>query len=275
MEIFNQLKSDTFNSLNSLFYKIGEGFISFVYAILILIIGWLITKFILYILSKALQVARVDKLTDKINKAEIFGKGGINFNISTVILSFVKWILILVLFIIAADVMQWTIISVEISKLLSYLPKLFSAIVIFMIGIYIANYVRKAVYGMFNSFDLSGSKIISTAVFYGIAALVTITALNQANIDTTVITNNITIILGALLLTFALAFGFGSKEVIEKLLLSFYSRKNYAIGDKIKVNNIEGIIESMDNICITIITETGKTVIPIKEIVENKVEIIK
>ncbi|WP_339888315.1 mechanosensitive ion channel domain-containing protein [uncultured Flavobacterium sp.] len=275
MEIFNQLKTDTFNSLNSLFYKIGEGFISFVYAVLILIVGWLITKFILFILSKALHVAKIDKLTDRINKAEVFGKEGIKFNISTVILSFVKWILVLVLFIIAADVMQWTIISVEISNLLRYLPKLFSAIVLFMVGLYIANYVRKAIYGMFNSFDLSGSKIISTAVFYGIVALVTITALNQANIDTTVITNNITIILGALLLTFALAFGFGSKEVIEKLLLSFYSRKNYEIGDRIKVNSIEGTIESMDNICITIITETGKTVIPIKEIVDNKVEIIK
>lgn len=273
MEILNQLKSDTFDTLNSLFYKIGDGLISFIYAALILIIGWLITKLIVFLLAKALDVARVDKLTDKINETEVFGKDGIKFSVSSVILSFVKWILILAFFIIAADVMQWDIISIEVSNLLRYLPKLFSAIVLFMVGIYIANFVRKAIYGMFNSFDLSGSKIISSIVFYGIASLITITALNQAGIDTAIITNNITIILGSLLLTFALAFGFGSKEVIEKLLLSFYSRKNYEIGDKIKVNNIEGTIEAMDNICVTVRTEKGKVVIPIKEIVENKVEI--
>lgn len=273
MEILNQLKTDTFDTLNSLFYKIGDGLISFIYAALILIIGWLITKLIVFLLAKALDVAKVDMLTDKINETEVFGKDGIKFSVSNVILSFVKWILILVFFIIAADVMQWDIISIEVSNLLRYLPKLFSAIVLFMVGIYIANFVRKAIYGMFNSFDLSGSKIISSIVFYGIASLITITALNQAGIDTTIITNNITIILGSLLLTFALAFGIGSKEVIEKLLLSFYSRKNYEIGDKIKVNNIEGTIEAMDNICVTVKTEKGKVVIPIKEIVENKVEI--
>ena len=274
MDILDQLKTDTFQTLNDLFYKIGEGIISFLYAIIILIIGWLITKLILFVLGKALNVSKVDKLSDKINDAGIFGKSELKVNVSTIIISFVKWILILVFFIIAADVMQWQIISIEISNLLRYLPRLFSAIVLFMIGIYIANFVRKAINGLFMSFELSGAKIISSIIFYGIASIITITAMNQADVDTSIITNNITIIFGSILLTFAIAFGLGSKDIIQNLLLSFYSRKNYYVGDKIKFKTNIGTIESIDNIYMTLKTNDGRIVIPIKEIAENTVEVL-
>lgn len=274
MELINTLKSDTFETLNMLFYKVGDGLISFLYALIILIIGWGITKVIIYILGKALDLSKIEMVSLKINEADFFGKSEIKISLKEIILSFTKWILILVFFIIAADVMQWKIISEEISHLLRYLPKLFSAIILFMIGVYIANFVRKAIYGMFQSFDLSGSKIISSIAFYGITALITITALNQAGIDTSIITNNITIIFGSFLLTFAIAFGFGSKEVIKKLLLTFYSRKNYEVGDIIKVNDIQGEVVSIDNICLTLLTKTGKIIIPIEEIIESRVEII-
>jgi hypothetical protein len=273
MEIFDQLKSDTFTTLNALFYKIGEGIMSFLYALIILFIGWLITKFVLFILEKALNISRMDAVSKKINEASLFGKSDINIDISKIVLLFVKWLLVLVFLIIAADVMQWSIISIEISNLLRYLPKLFSALALFMIGIYMANFVRKAIYGLFNSFDLSGAKIVSSLVFYGIIALVTVTALNQAGIDTSIITNNVTIIFGSFLLTFALAFGFGSKEVVQSLLLTFYSRKNYSIGDKIKLKDIQGEIVAIDNISLTIKTETSKLIIPIKDIVENTIEV--
>lgn len=273
MEIFNQFKSDTLETINSLFYKIGEGIISFLYAILVLVIGWLITKLIVFILEKALRVSKIESLSDKLNEAEIFGKPTVKLNFITIITSFVKWILLLVFFIIAADVMQWKIISVEISNLLRYLPRLFSAIVLFMVGIYIANFVKKAIYGLFQSIGLSGAKIISSLVFYGIGIIITITSLNQAGIDTSIITNNVTIVLGAFLLTFAIAFGLGSKDVVRRLLLTFYTRKNYSVGEKISVNGITGEIESIENICLIVKTENGKIVIPIDEIVENRVEI--
>ena len=275
MELLDQFKSDTFDTINSLFFKVGSGVINLLYAIIIMIIGWLITKFILYILKKALDISKIDSLTQKINDTEIFGKSGLNFNVSSVILSFVKWILLLVFIIIALDIMQWNIISIEISNLLRYLPKLFSAIVLFMVGIYIANFIRKAIFGMFNSLELNGPKIMSNLVFYGLVAIITITALNQAGVDTAIITNNLTLIIGSFLLTFSIAFGLGSKDIIQRLLLSFYTRKNYAIGDKIKFKTTEGTIEAIDNICLTLKTTNGKIIIPINELIENQVEIFE
>ena len=273
MEVLDQLRSDTLDTVNTLFFKIGEGLISFIYALLVLIVGWAISKAVIFVLRKALAVSNIDKLGDKVNESDLFGKSEYKINITEIILGFVRWILILVFMIIAADVMQWTIISVEISNLLRYLPRLFSALALFMIGIYIANFVRKAIYGLFTTLSMSGAKAISSIAFYGIAILVTITALNQAGVDTAIVTNNVTIILGAFLLTFALAFGLGSKDVITNLLLTFYARKNYTIGEKIKVDGREGEIIAIDNISMTLKTATGRVIIPILNVVESTVEV--
>lgn len=275
MDLLNRLKADTFDTLNALFFKIGEGIMSFLYAIIILFVGWMITKLILFVLAKTLQVSKIDALADKVNESDLFGKSDFKINISAIILGFVKWILALVFLIIAADIMEWKIISVEISNLLRYLPRLFSAIVLFMIGLYIANFLRKTIYGLFATLEMSGAKVISSIVFYGLMIMITITSLNQANIDTSIITNNITILFGALLFTFTLAFGLGSKSIIQNLLFTFYSRKNYTIGDTIKYKNTEGAVIAIDNISLTIKTPNGKLIIPIKDIIETEIEILE
>ncbi|MBZ0326773.1 MAG: mechanosensitive ion channel [Altibacter sp.] len=273
METLTNWKELTFNSLNEMGINIMEAVPNVIGALLILLIGWIITKIIVYLLRKVLHLVKVDKLTDIINEKDLFGKTDLKFNVTSVIVAFVKWIMFLVFLIVASDIMNWEIVSVEIGKLLSYLPKLFSALALFMVGLYIASFIKKAIRGLFDSFDLSGAKIISSLVFYVIAIIITVTALNQAGIDTDIITNNLTIILGAFLATIAIGFGLGSKDIVSDLLKTFYTRKSYEIGQAIQFNNISGTIESINSISITLKTASGRIVVPIKDIVENQIEI--
>lgn len=272
METITNIKDLTIESLNQMAMNIAEVAPKVLFAILILIIGWFITKIIALILKRTLKFAKADKLTDLINEKNLFGETDLKFNVTSVVVGFVKWVMFLVFLIIASDVMNWEIVSVEIGNLLRYLPRLFSAIALFMIGLYIANFIKKAVRGLFESFDLHGEKVISSLVFYVIIITITITALNQAGINTDIITNNLTIILGGVLATIVLSFGLGSRDVINKLLFSFYSKRNYEVGQPIVIGDISGIIVSMDNICISVEVPNGDIeVIPIKEVVETRV----
>lgn len=273
MEKVTEWSELTLTSLKAMGEKIMTTLPNIIGAMIILLIGWIISKIVVYLVKKTLKLAHVEKLTDKINQLKLLGDSKINFNITNVIVVFVKWILILVFLIIAADIMNWEVVSKEIGNLLGYLPKLFSALAIFMIGIYIARFVKKAIVGFYDSFDLVGGKIVSATIFYIIAIIITITALNQAGIDTTVITNNVTIILGAFLLAIAIGFGLGSKKVISDILFTYYTRSNYEVGDEIEVAEVKGIILSIDNICMTIKTNKSKVILPIKKVIKSKVEI--
>ena len=253
--------------------QLSSGLLNFIGAVIVLFVGWLITKAVVYVVGKILKASRVDKLTEKFRESNIFGDAKINFEVSYVITAFVRWIMYLVFIIVAADIMNWTIVSNEISNLLRYLPQLFSALALFIIGLYIANFIRKAIKGLFESLNLSGVNVLSSIVFYIIVIIFTIAALNQASIDTSIIANNITIILASILLTVAIGVGLGSRDVVKKLLFTYYARKSYNVGDKIKVGDISGEIVAIDSVSVTLKTQTSKIVIPIVEMTETKVEI--
>ena len=273
MDTINQWKELSFNTLSTILDNIAVALPNILGAIFILFVGFLFNKIVRLIVKRIFKIGKIKEVSEKINDTEFFGEADFKINIEKIILGFIKWFLLLVFIIIAADIVKLTIISTEIANLLRYVPQLISAVIIFVIGLYGAKFIEKTLIKIFKSMDFNGSILVSSIVFYIIMIFVTITAVNQAGIDTSIITNNFTLILGAFLLAFALAFGLGSKTIVADLLKTFYARKNYAVGDRIKMNTIEGTIESIDSIFVTLKTENGKLVIPIKEITENRIEV--
>ena len=274
MKIPLQLEDINLNFLSDIWQAIVDFLPKLLLVIIILLAGWIAVKIITYIVKKALRLTKIDKWADKLNEIEIFNQSEFKINLEKLIIGAVKWIVILLIVIVISDVLGLEVISQEIGNLIRYLPKLFSAIAIFMIGVYIASIIRNAVNSLFKSFNLGGSKVIGNIIFYVLVIIVTITALNQAGVDTGIITNNLTLILGALLFAFTLAFGLGSKEIIQRLLFGFYTRKTLSVGNTIKIGDVKGKIEAIDNINLILQTKEGKLVFPIKIINDSVIKII-
>ncbi|PQJ71804.1 mechanosensitive ion channel family protein [Polaribacter butkevichii] len=258
--------------------KLWNNFLDFLPQLLkgigFLIIGWLLIKLLLYIIKKALGFTKIDSLPEKLNVDEIFGESSLKIQPTKIIITAIKWVLILVFIIVGSELLGLRMVSEQLSGLIAYLPKLISALIIFAIGIYVANLVKKALFSMFKSLDLTGGNLVGNVAFYLIAIVVTVTALNQAGVNTDLITSNLSIILGAILASFTIAFGLGSRDVIKRLLFGYYTRKNIQEGDKVIVNGIEGVVAVIDNICVILITKKGKVILPIKDIVDNQIEIV-
>ncbi len=264
-----------FKLIENIFNELYEILPNIIGAILFILIGWLIVKLILFIIKKSLKLTKIDTLVSKISDNGALFNSTTKIEPTKIILAFVKWFLILVLVIVGADMFGLNMVSNGAGRLIDYLPKIFSSIVILGLGLYLASLVRKSVYAMLKSLDLNGSKVISSILFFSIIAIVSITALNQAGINTSIITNNLSLILGAFLVTFVLALGLGSRDVVYRLLLGFYSKKIFEVGQKIRIEDDEGVIVSIDNICITVErNDNNKVVYPIKLIANKKVEII-
>jgi hypothetical protein len=273
MENINAWNESITHSLKAMTSEIAEVVPNILAAIAVIIIGWLLTKFIVGIVKKALKLAKADKLDDKINEIELFEGKKLNFNVIKITTKFVKWIMYIMILIVVTDILSLTIVSEEIKNFLGYLPKLFSALIIFTVGLLLANFIKKAIKSFFDSMDLSGSKLVSQIVFLLLLVFISVTALNQAGVNTEIITSNITLILAGFLLAFALAFGFGAQKVVGDLLKTFYARKTYEIGQKIEFGDINGEVESINHVTVTLKTKQGKLIVPIKDIVESQVSI--
>ncbi|MGR7814537.1 mechanosensitive ion channel family protein [Lacinutrix undariae] len=273
MDKVEEWKDIVLQSLSSMWLEMTKIIPSIIGVFVILVVGWLFTKLLVKIVKKALKVAKVNKLDDILNDIEIVEGKKLSFDTIKIVSNFVKWVMYIMLIIMASDVLDLKIISEEIGHLFSYLPQLFASLVIFVLGLVFANFIKKGIRSFFESMDLSGAKIISQVVFFLILVFVGITALNQAGINTEIITQNLTLILGALLVAFSLAFGLGAKGMVSDLLRMFYVRKTYELGKKIEFKGEVYEIEVIENISVTLIRDNEKLIVPIKDIVETQIKI--
>lgn len=235
----------------------------------------LLYKLILYIVKKLLKFSKISELNKKLNQNEIIQKSDFKINLENIIIQIVRWLLILMILVIGADFFGLNMVSHQISNLINYLPQLFSAILIFVVGFYFANKIKELLQNILKSFDLNGSNIIGNIIFYLMLIFISITALNQAGVNTDIITNNLSIIMGAILLTFTVAFGLGSRDIVYRLLLGFYTNKNLAIGQRIIFQGNEGVIVAINNIALTLQTQDKTILIPIEKLNNDDVIIIK
>jgi hypothetical protein len=273
MEKASIWKDIALESLTKVWFEISGIFPNIIGTLVVLVIGWLFAKLAVRIIKKVLTIAKADKLDETINEIEIIEGKKLNFNTIKIVSVFVKWLIYIMLLIMASDILGLQIISQEISNFLGYLPRLFAALIIFTVGLLLANLIKNALKSLFESMELSGSKIISQLVFFILIIFISITALNQAGVNTEIITNNVTMILAAFLLAFALALGLGAQKVVGDLLRTFYARKTYEIGQIIEFNSINGEVVAIDGISVTIKTSKGKFIVPIKDLVESQVRV--
>lgn len=245
-------------------------------AIFILLLGWLFARIVSAAVSRFLRLVKFDALGEKIQADQFLKKANIDLSPSKVVGKFVYWVLILLVVITASDTLGWSAVSEEISNLLGYLPNLLIAIIFFIVGAYIASFVRDLIKGATYSLGISTGKVISSFVFYLLMILVTLTALGQAGIDTSIITSNLLLILGTILAAAAISYGIASKDLLANILAGFFSRRTFLPGQTIEIDGIRGEIVEISTISVTILNaEEEKVVIPSHQLITSKVKIIQ
>lgn len=275
MRLFLPLKIDVLSSLENIWGRILSGLPKVLGFIGFILLAWILIKLLLYVVRKALNRTKINEWSKKLSRTEIFGNTTINIVLTNVILGVLRWLLILIFVLVGADIFGLEIVSQGISSFIAYLPSLLTALVIFVGGVYIGTLAKKAIQSMFKSLELTGGNLVGNIAFYLIVVFISLAALDQAGIDTSVIKSNLTLVIGSILLSFTIAFGLGSRDIIQRLLFGYYSRKNLEIGQKIRMGDLEGVIISIDNICMVLQTAERKVVIPIKDVADAKIEILE
>ncbi len=245
-------------------------------AIFILLFGWLIAKFIAFAISKVLNMLKFNELASKANTQEMLQKANIKSTPVDLVGKFIYWIIMLLVWVMATDTLGLQVVSQEISKLISFLPTLLSAVILFIIGTAIATFIRDVTRAATSTLSIGAGKAISSIVFYFLMVIVTLTALEQASIDTSIITSNVTLILGAFMGGAALAYGLAARNVLSNMLGSFFNRRKFSKGQYIEVAGIKGRMIDMDNISITIQSDNEDIVIlPAKILLDEQIRVKK
>jgi len=196
--------------------QIGQFLVNVLLVIVILIIGWLISKVLKSIVTKVLRLVKIDELSDRIELDDLLAKGGIKYSLSEMLGVVVYWLGLLVTMVIAVNAIGLTIAADLLNRIVLYVPNIIAAIFILIAGMFIAKLLNNIVATAANNAGLSQANLLSKIVEVVTMVFAIAIALEQLQIGARIIELTITIILASLGLGLALAFGLGCKDIVGK-----------------------------------------------------------
>ncbi|MFK7946297.1 MAG: mechanosensitive ion channel domain-containing protein [Saprospiraceae bacterium] len=253
--------------------KLYSALLTFGTAFAILIIGWFIARFLAKMIEKLLKAIKIDTIGDKINDIDILQNANVKILPSILVSRLIYYVLMLLVITAALEVVSLDELSKQVQKLIEYIPKLFSACLILIGGLIVANAIRSLLNAAFQSLNVASGKLISGFIFYFIFVSVLLSALPQANFEVEFLQDNLTIIIGGIVFAFAIGYGFASRNIMSNLLAALYSRNKFQIGDDVKIDGIRGTIIEMDSTSLTLETSDRRVVIPLNQLTTQRVEV--
>lgn len=248
---------------------------NFFLALLTFIIGWIVSRLVAKFLRRILKTIGADKLADKLNEIEIIHKTNIKL-VPSVLLSKLAYYILLFIFVIAAvDVLGMEAVSSLMSDLLNYIPHLLSAFLVFVVGIFVADFIKNIVLTTCNSLGIPAAKVIANVIFYFLFLNIIMITLSQAKIDTDFIQDNLSIILAGVVLAFAIGYGFASRQLVSNFLSSLYNKDKVKIGDVIGIEGVRGKVIEMDSSSFTLEAEGRSVIIPLSKLSSESIEIFE
>ena len=254
-------------------YEIEEAIPDIFAAVMILLIGWVVAKCMELLISKLLARPLFRHLSN--NMANRIASGKLTkINFSKVLTGVIYWLILFFSLAFAAEVLGFSALSQKLMQLFDYLPRLSFAILIFIIGYYFINLIKSRCYAIFDVLNVRSRVILANGVYYLLLAIVTVTALSQAGVNTQIMTSNIVLLVGSFLLAFSIAFGLGAQHTLRNMLATLYAKRIFSEGDLVRIDDREIHIEKFQDVSIIFKTKDGKIVMSTTTFMNSKVEII-
>ncbi|MFA4888463.1 MAG: hypothetical protein WC628_02660 [Candidatus Omnitrophota bacterium] len=198
--------------------QIGSFLVSILLVLIILIIGWLVSKLIKSLVTKGLRSVKLDQLSDRIELDTILAKGGINYSLSELIGVICYWLSLLVTFMVAINAIGLTVAADLLNKIVVYIPNIIAAIFILILGMFVATLLKNIVQTAANNVGLAQGTFLAKVVDVVVVVFAAIMALEQLGIGVKITEITVGILLGSLGLGLALAFGLGCKDIAGKFV---------------------------------------------------------
>ena len=239
--------------------------------VLLLLVGWGLARLLRLLIDRIFKRSGLHGAAERSGVDRVFGRlGGITVVVSTM----VYWLVQLFFILASARVMDLAIITEAIHAFFGYVPVLLTAVGIFVFGVWLGERVQNLATNLSGSIGLIGGRILGRIFFAVIVLFMSITALNMAGVDTTLITSNILLLVGGILVAFSVAYGLASRDVLANMLGSYYGKERFKPGMRLRIGTDEGVVERIDSVNIALRTADRLILLPTRQLMTERIEVL-
>jgi small-conductance mechanosensitive channel len=209
-------------------------------ALVLLLAGLLVASVIRRVLTKLLRAARLDELGERWGVHDVLENIGLGRSLAGLVARAVRIAIVFLVVFAALSLLGLEFLSDSLNGVILFLPRVFVALALLVAGIVVGQIVRRQVDRLAQQMDIPGPLgALAETVVLGVFA---ITALAQVGIPTQVLLLLAAILLGAVGLTLALAFGIGGREMAREVSARRYVEGSFTVGEEVSVGGQRGRI---------------------------------
>src|SRR5215211_367074 len=183
-------------------------------------VGYIVAKVLQAVVGRVLQGIGFDRWMERGGIKQFFDRAETNQTPASILGALVFWFVFIIAITMAADALGISQVSVVLAQLIAYIPQIIAAILILILAALLANFISGIVRGA------TGSDILASIAQYAIIVYAVFAALTQLGIAVQLTANTFLIVLGAVALAAAIAFGIGGREVARDILEKAYNRSS-------------------------------------------------
>lgn len=192
--------------------------------IVIVAIGWFVSTLLARAVMGLLRAIRFDELMQRSGLADFMNKMATGTDSAGIIAGLVKWIVRVVVLLVAFDVLGLPAVSDVMRQLLLWLPNLVVAIFVLFIGGIAARALGNIVRGATAEGGFANPETLANVTRTTVWAFAIVVAINQLGIATNLINTLFTGLVAALAIAFGLAFGMGGRDLASRTLENWYDQ---------------------------------------------------
>jgi hypothetical protein len=196
--------------------------------IIVVAIGWFVSTILARAVTGLLRAIKFDELAQRSGLADFLAKMSTGTDSAGVVAGLVKWLVRIVVLLVAFDVLGLPAVSDVMRQLLLWLPNLVVAIFVLFIGGIAARALGNIVRGATAESGFSNPETLANVVRTTVWAFAIVVAINQLGIATNLINTLFTGFVGALAIALGLAFGLGGRDLASRTLENWYDQAQEA-----------------------------------------------
>jgi len=191
-------------------------------AIIVFVIGYLISVGIGRIISEILKSVKFNKLFDKEGWKKALEKASVHVDPSEFIGAIFKWVFVIVSLLIAVDILKLDQFGIILTEVLNYLPIVVVAALIFVVAVIISDIIEKVVRVTVEKMNVGygyvASSIIKWAIWIFTIFLILDQLLPNSALIKTLYMAIVWGIVGSIGLGIAIAIGLGGKDTAAEII---------------------------------------------------------
>jgi Conserved TM helix/Mechanosensitive ion channel len=240
----------------------------------ILILGYIIARVVRTLLTKGLRAVHFDNIATRAGVTRALELAGTRLDAAAVLAEVVFWWIFLVFIEMAVDALGLTQITAFINAVLGYIPNVFVAILILIIGALIANVVADVVKGAAGEAGLTMAPMLAGVARWAILLFAFLAALTQLNVAQNMIFILFAALVGMMALAGGLALGLGGVDTARGLISGWAMGRNLQPGQKVQIAGQMGTVVRHDLNTTVVDTGTGQITIPNSELAHEQITLL-